>query len=180
MKVALDPSFVALQKRSTPGQSSASPGAGGDTAGTGVAGAENLKPTVQISSQGLALSAQSSPGIDTSGLPAPIADIANRMANNPDPGDMGIVDLYANQPEQQLVNITDPNNITYTGNGELVSTASTQAFDQHAASILPQKQAILKQGLANGDSAAQIFVSLTKFIASQPQSYLQEMDWYGK
>lgn len=43
-----------------------------------------------------------------------------------------------------------------------------------------QEQAILKQGLANGDSTAQIFVALTKFIASQPQSHLQEMDRFGK
>jgi len=170
--MSIDPSFNRLEGNTPASQQKS-------INSIAITSTEEEQTTVQISGKALTLSAQSTSTLDVSGLPPFIGENLYQMLTNPDFDGMGAVRDLVNGPDGVLVNISDPNNITYTGSGQPVTAASTAAFNKMSAELLPQKQAIMQQGMANGDSPVQIYLNLAVFMLQQPTEYLHEMDWYG-
>ncbi|PRC91845.1 hypothetical protein [Solimicrobium silvestre] len=119
-------------------------------------------------------------------LPPIQQQIINQLNNSSPSWAMQTVQDVATNPDSELVNISHatfgPNGIqgvVYTNNGEPVTSQSSAQFATLAQQVLTQKTAIFEQGKAEGLSAGQIYTKIQDYMATQPQWYLQQMDWNG-
>ncbi|MCG8157261.1 hypothetical protein JMY81_15490 [Brenneria goodwinii] len=92
-----------------------------------------------------------------------------------------VVKTLATTSDDELVAIHDnPDGsyyLTYSSTGQPVTSASSASFKEFSASALAGRTAIYNEEIAKGTDPADIFDKIVSYMNTQPQSYLDVINW---
>jgi hypothetical protein len=114
-------------------------------------------------------------------LPGWVQEVINRLSNNPDQKEaMDDVKMMATIPGGPLVSIPENFGGTphYLATGQPVTKESEARFNALTQSITEKTTQIFNSESAMGSSAADIFKKIHEYMATQPEDYLQVLNWY--
>jgi hypothetical protein len=114
-------------------------------------------------------------------LPGWVQEVINRLSNNPDQKEaMDDVKMMATIPGGPLVSIPENFGGTphYLATGQPVTKESEARFNALTQSITEKTTQIFNSESAKGSSAADIFKKIHEYMATQPEDYLQVLNWY--
>ncbi|GAB0152328.1 MULTISPECIES: hypothetical protein [Marinobacterium] len=114
-------------------------------------------------------------------FPGWVQEVINRLSNNPDQKEaMDDVKMMATIPGGPLVSIPENFGGTphYLATGQPVTKESEARFNALAQSITEKTTQIFNSESAKGSSAADIFKKIHEYMATQPEDYLQVLNWY--
>lgn len=114
-------------------------------------------------------------------LPGWVQEVINRLSNNPDQKEaMDDVKMMATIPGGPLVSIPENFGGTphYLATGQPVTKESEARFNALAQSITEKTTQIFNSESVKGSSAADIFKKIHEYMATQPEDYLQVLNWY--
>ncbi|WP_136156692.1 hypothetical protein [Brenneria roseae] len=110
------------------------------------------------------------------------ATMSEHLHNKSDKdGVANIVKTLATTSDYELISIHDrPDGsfyTTYYSTGQLVTSTSSASFKEISASALAGRTAIYNEETAKGTNPADIFDKIVSYMNTQPQSYLDAINW---
>ncbi|PWC14877.1 hypothetical protein B4923_02190 [Brenneria roseae subsp. americana] len=92
-----------------------------------------------------------------------------------------VVKTLATTSDYELCSIANSpdgiHGVTYSSTGQPVTSASSAAFNELSVSVLAGRTAIYNEETAKGTDPADIFDKIVSYMNTQPQSYLDAINW---